>query len=129
MIFRILILACAVSACLFVTSAAIAQTSEANSDKITQPVPLDPSKCQQRGDKTFCPSFTLTEAQFEAYQRKIGETVKLAPPAISKGVPPGKPCPSYCTEIDGLCSCPKFIPPSLLGPAEFEALKEAAKIK
>ncbi len=128
MILRMLFLTCAVSACSFVVPA-IAQTSEHNSDKITQPIPLDPSKCQQQADKTFCPSFTLTEPQFEAYQKKIGGMVKLAPPAITKGVAKGTLCPSYCVEIDGFCSCPKFIPPSVLGPAEFEALKEAAKIK
>jgi len=128
MMLRIIVLACAVSAYAFVAPV-IAQTSEHNSDKITQPIPLDPTKCQQQGDKTFCPSFALTPPQFDAYQKKIGEEVKLTPPAVPQGIPLEKPCPSHCTETDGFCSCPYFIPPSVLGPAEFDALKEAAKVK
>ncbi|MBU3888057.1 hypothetical protein FM996_00320 [Methylosinus sporium] len=122
-----LILSGAVSAWSFLTPA-MAQSSHPTSET-TKPIPLDPSKCHSKGKKTFCPSFTLTELQFEAYQKKIKGTLNLTTPSITKGVGPGEGCPSYCVNINGLCSCPKVIPPRVLDSAEFEALKEAAKIK
>lgn len=117
MLAKSLFLICAVGFCAIMMPAS-AQTPET----------FNPLKCTPKGDKYSCPPIKLTWAQFLAFEKKIGALAKLELPA-EPGASPAESfnqCSPPCIRINGLCSCEFIIlPSSELGPAEFEALKEA----